>query len=216
MYNIHMKDTVSSEQLAIIKAWLGNGSINIFGLPFAGKDTQGAMLGQLLGAPVLGGGEILRNSVIPPDLKASLDAGILFPTEEYLQIVTPFLSKPEFAGHPLILSSVGRWVGEEEGVLQATEASGHHTKAVIYLKLSQEIVHQRWRQSQSLGDRGQRADDAEHVLDTRIEEFNRKTLPVIEIYRQKGLLVEVDSNTSKQEVFNDIVAHLYHLATGVR
>lgn len=209
-----MEDTLlTSKPLSTIKAWLGTGSINIFGLPFAGKDTHGAILSQLFDAPLLGGGDILRNSVIPPELKKGLDAGILFPTEEYLRIVTPYLSKPEFQSRPLILSSVGRWIGEEQGVLQATEASGHPTKAVIYLHLGEEVLHKRWEKSQAKGDRGGRADDAQHVLATRIDEFNKKTLPVIEVYRQKGLLIEVNSDSEKHEVMESILARLFLKAT---
>jgi adenylate kinase len=211
---MRMEDVLlSSKPLSTIKAWLGNGSINIFGLPFAGKDTHGATLSQLFDAPLLGGGDILRNSTIPPELKKDIAAGILFPTEEYLRIVTPYLSKPEFENHPLILSSVGRWIGEEEGVLQATEASGHPTKAVIYLHLGEDVLHKRWEKSQAKGDRGERADDAQHVLATRIDEFNKKTLPVIEIYRQKGLLIEVNSDSEKHEVMESILARLFLKAT---
>lgn len=201
------------EHLETIKQWLGSGSVNIFGLPFAGKDTHGETLSHLLDARLLGGGEILRNSTIPPELKTQLDAGKLFPTQEYLRIVTPFLSRPEFDGKPLILSSVGRWIGEEDGVLQATAASGHPTKAVVYLHAGDEVVHRRWKKSQEKGDRAGRADDAEHVLATRIEEFNAKTLPVIEVYRQRGLLIEVNSDAEKTEVLENILARLYLRAT---
>ncbi|MDX2776520.1 nucleoside monophosphate kinase [Streptomyces caniscabiei] len=204
---------IPPDHLETIKKWLGSGSINIFGLPFAGKDTHGETLTHLLGACLLGGGEILRGSTIPSDLKAQLDAGILFPTDEYLRIVTPYLSRPEFENKPLILSSVGRWIGEEEGVMQATAASGHPTKAVIYLHAGDEVVYRRWKKSQEKGDRAGRADDAEHVLATRIEEFNTKTLPVIEVYRQKGLLIEVNSDAEKQEVLENILARLYLRAT---
>jgi adenylate kinase len=204
---------LSDEHLALIKAWLKDGSINIFGLPFAGKDTHGATLAELFDAPLLGGGDILRNSTIPPELKKELDAGILFPTPEYLRIVTPYLSNPEFTGHPLVLSSVGRWIGEEEGVLEATEASGHPIKAVIYLHLGEEVLHRRWKHSQEKSDRGDRADDAEHVLETRISEFKEKTLPVIEVYREKGLLIEVNSDAEKREVIENILARLLMLAT---
>ena len=202
-----------NDHLETIKKWLGSGSINIFGLPFAGKDTHGETLAHLLHARLLGGGEILRNSTIPVELKAQLDAGKLFPTDDYLRIVTPYLSQPEFTGKPLILSSVGRWIGEEEGVLQATEASGHPTKAVVYLHAGEEVVHRRWKKSQEKGDRAGRADDAEHVLATRIQEFNDKTIPVIEVYRKKGLLIEVNSDAEKQEVLENILARLYLRAT---
>jgi len=204
---------ISQEHLALIKAWLGSGSLNIFGLPFAGKDTHGGTLADLFDAPLLGGGDILRNSTIPPELKAGLDAGMLFPQDEYLRIVTPYLSKPEFENRPLILSSVGRWIGEEQGVLQATEASGHATKAVIYLHLAEDMVVKRWEKSQEKGDRGDRADDAKHVLQTRINEFNEKTLPVIEVYRQKGLLIEVNSDAEKREVIENILGRLLMLVT---
>lgn len=208
-----MTDVLSSEQLAIVKTWLGTGSINIFGLPFAGKDTHGATLSQIFDAPLLGGGDILRNSDIPAELKQHLNAGKLFPPDEYLRIVTPYLSKSEFADRPLILSSVGRWIGEEQGVIKATEASNHPTKAVIYLTISEEVLHTRWEKSQRAGDRGGRADDAQHVLETRIEEFRTKTLPVIEVYREKDLLIEINSDADKQEVLESIFARLLVLAT---
>ncbi|HJP80915.1 MAG TPA: nucleoside monophosphate kinase [Candidatus Saccharimonadales bacterium] len=201
-----------AEHITVIKNWLKTGSINIFGLPFAGKDTHGETLSALLDAPLLGGGEILRGSIIPPEIKAELDAGHLIPTADYLRIVTPYLSRKEFEGKPLILSSVGRWAGEEEGVLAATRASGHPTKAVVYLHAGEEVVFRRWKKSQEKGDRAGRADDVEDVLETRIQEFNEKTLPVIEVYRQKKLLIEVNSDAEKIEVLENILARLYLLA----
>jgi len=207
---------LSQEQLATLRAWLGSGSINFFGLPYAGKDTHGSTLAELLGAPLLSGGDILRNSEIPPEVKKDLDAGILVPKEDYMRIVTPYLSKAEFQGKPLILSSVGRWFGEEKGVLAATESSGHPTKAVVYLHLSADTLRKRWAKSQEKNDRGERADDAKHVIETRIEEFEAKTLPVIEVYRQKGLLIEVNSDAEKGEVLENILARLYIRATSGR
>jgi adenylate kinase len=203
----------SQEQIAIIKTWLGSGSINIFGLPYAGKDTHGSTLAELLGAPLLSGGDILRNSAIPPEVKKDLDAGILVPTDDYLRIVTPYLKKPEFEGKPLILSSVGRWIGEEDGVIAATETSGHPIKAVVYLHLSEHTMKKRWAKSQEKDDRGNRADDAEHVIDTRIQEFYAKTLPVVEVYRQQGLLIEVNSDADKDEVLKNILSRLFSRAS---
>lgn len=199
---------LSDEHLAALKSWLKSGSINIFGLPFAGKDTHGHTLAELFGAPMLSSGDIFRNSVIPPHAKAELDAGRLVPSDDFVEIITPYLSEEKFAGHPLILSSVGRWIGEEEGIIGAARASGHPIKAVIYLHLSEEIVYERFKKSQEKGDRGNRADDAEHKLETRINEFNEKTLPVIEVYRKKGLLIEVNSDAPKHEVAENILARL--------
>lgn len=183
-----------------IQEWLGAGSINLFGVPFAGKDTQGKELAQLFNAPLMGGGDILRNSIIPPHVKAKIDAGELAPIDDYLRIVLPYLSQPDFAGRPLILSAVGRWHGEEEGVLKATETSGHAVKAVVFLTIDDETLKKRWELARESGDRSDRVDDAAHVLEVRLEEFQNKTLPVIETYRQKGLLVEVDGSGELHEV----------------
>jgi len=199
-------------ELAAIRKWLGQGSINIFGMPFAGKDTQGTVLATLFGAELMGGGQILRNSVIPPAIKRELDAGNLFPTKEYLRIVLPYLSSEQFKGKPLILSSVGRWHGEEPGVLEATAAAGHPTKAVIYLSVDEAVARQRHQQAHIAADRGERADDAPEILANRLNEFREKTLPVIDFYRQRDLLIEIDGSPEPPEVTSAILGKLAALA----
>lgn len=197
-----------TQELAAIKKWLGQGSINIFGVPFAGKDTQSYTLADLLDAESLSGGEILRGSVIPKHVQEIMDGGNLIPTEDYLRIVLPFLSHERFDDKPLMLSSVGRWHGEEEGVLHATEASGHPLKAVILLTVPEEIARQR-HDLNTGEDRGYRADDVADVFDTRLNEFRAKTLPVIDFYRNKGLLIEVDGTAEPPAVTKAILEKLH-------
>lgn len=207
------QEPIPSEHLDKIKRWLGSGAINIFGLPFAGKDTHGSELGRLLDAPLLGSGDILRRSNLPPDIKAINDSGVLPPSDIFLKVFTPHLSRPEFLGKPLILSSVGRWIGEEKGIIDASKKAGHPIKAVIYLRLAEELVYRRWELSQKSGDRGQRADDDRHKLEIRINEFNTKTIPVIEEYRKMDMLIEVNSDAEKQEVMQSILARLFMVAS---
>lgn len=192
-----MTDT---DTILAIRTWLGSGSINLFGLPYAGKDTQGHLLAKEFDAHVLSGGEILRNSTLTPDGKAIMEAGGMFPTQEYVDIVLPYLSKDEFAGSPLVLSSVGRWHGEEDGVIQALEQSGHSLKAVIFLNIDELVLRQRWEAAQGTSDRGDRADDAQEKLATRLAEFRDKTLPVVDYYRDKGLLIEIDASAHVMDV----------------
>ncbi len=206
-----MHHSLTVEQINRIKTWLKAGSINIFGRPFAGKDTQGRILADMFGAPLLGGGDILRNSVIPERSQKALKKGLLIPTDEYLDIVLPYLSQAEFKGKPLVLSSVGRWHGEENGVIAATERSGHPLKVVFYLEISEADVRGRRAKSQeerSLGDRGNRRDDAPEIFETRLKEFREKTLPVIEHYEPTGLLVRIDGNRPGIEVTAQILEAL--------
>ncbi len=201
-------DMELSNDVMSIKQWLGRGSINIFGRPFAGKDTQGRVLADMLNANLLGGGDILRNSEIPEDVQSELRAGKLAPTDEYIRIVLPYLSREEFADQPLILSSVGRWIGEEEGVLQVAQAAGHPIKAVIYLDLKEDTVRKRWHALHELQDRGDRHDDTLEVLETRLKEFREKTLPVVEKYRELGLLIDVDGEQPVETVTQSILQEL--------
>lgn len=198
----------SQENISAIRAWLGTGAINIFGAPFAGKDTQGQRLAELLDAPLVGGGDILRNSVIPEHVKKIMHDGKLIPTEDYLRIVLPYLSQQQFEGRPLVLSSVGRWQGEEAGVVEALKQADHQLRAVVFLNLEERYVWRRWEESQGHNLRGKRHDDAADVLEVRLEEFNVKTLSVINFYRSLGLLVEIDGNQTPEEITQAMVEAL--------
>lgn len=191
-----------------IRQWLGNGTINIFGRPFAGKDTQGRILAEACGAHLLGGGDILRNSDIPWHVGRAIQKGELVPTNDYVNIVLPYLSREEFAKRPLILSSVGRWIGEEQGVMKVLKMSNHPLKAVIYLDLSEDVVKARWKALESHDDRGGRYDDTLDILEKRLTEYQEKTLPVLDEYNKLGLLITIDGNQPADKVSQDIIEAL--------
>jgi adenylate kinase len=208
---VHVRYTTSyminQKQIDTISRWLGSGTINIFGLPFAGKDEQTDRLLNVLGGTKLGGGDILRASMTP-EVRSYLDAGKLIPSELYVKMVLPYLSKPEFTGKPLLLSSVGRWYGEEDGVMQVLTDANHPLMAVIYLVVSPEDAHIRLEASKGSSDRGERADDDKSVLATRFQEFKEKTLPVINHYRELGLVIEIDATASREAVRDVILEQL--------
>ena len=57
--------------------------------------------------------------------------------------------------------------------------------------------------------REQRADDTSlKVFLRRLNEFNKKTLPVLEYYREKGLLIEINASGSREEVFEKTLAKI--------
>ncbi|NCQ54071.1 hypothetical protein COV88_02395 [Candidatus Saccharibacteria bacterium CG11_big_fil_rev_8_21_14_0_20_41_19] len=199
------------KKISAIKHWLGSGSINIFGRPFSGKDVQGKRLADLLGGKLIGGGEILRHT--PSDnIKQHIDNGQLIPSNDYANIVLPYLSQTELSYKPLILSAVGRWHGEETDVINSLEQSNHQLKAVIYLDISNNDSYNRWLALRTHNDRLNRHDDTEEVLQTRFDEFQKKTMPVIDYYRDKGLLIEIDGTRTRDGVNDDIIQALYELS----
>lgn len=195
------------QDVSATREWLGSGSINIFGMPLSGKDTQGRKLAKLLDAPLIGGGEIIRASDNEP-VKQIIARGELAPTDDYIAIVTPYFSKSDFSGKPLVLSSVGRWNGEQEAIMKAAEASRHPIKAVLFLDLPEDEVYRRLELVANNNERSNRADDSSDLLSTRFNEFRTKTLPVIEYYRDQGLLIEIDGNQPREAVQQEIIDKL--------
>ena len=197
------------EQIDLIKEWLGTGSINIFGLPMSGKDTQGIRLAEALGAKFLSSGMIIR--AMEQETKQNLTGeGNLIPTNVFYEWVLPYFERRDLYHYPLILSSIGRWQGEEDQVMSTASGAGHEIKAAIILNISEADVEQRFHAAKVLADRGEREDDKDlEVFRVRIKEFREKTLPVLQHYKTLGLLVEVNGDQPREAVFNEIVEKLY-------
>lgn len=202
-----------NDKLNSIKQWLGTGSINIFGLPMSGKDTQGIKLAEALGAKFLSSGMIIRT--MESETKQNLTAaGNLIPTNIFYEWVLPYFERRDLFNYPLILSSIGRWQGEENQVMSVASGAGHEIKAVIILNISEADVEERFKTAQTLQDRGERQDDKDlQVFRNRLQEFRTKTLPVIQHYQSLGLLIEVKGDQSREAVFNEIIDKLHLKAT---
>ncbi len=216
--NVHLPQKMlqlglMNDQTKTIAKWLGAGSINIFGLPFSGKDTQAQRLADELGGVVFSGGDIMRRSKDNPEVQRAMAGGGIVPSGLFEKIVLPHLSNPETKNKPLILSEVGRMDGEQQVIMKVTASSGHATKAVIFLTLPKKEVYARFEAAKELHDRGERQDDHREVLKTRIEKFQLSVIPVIEWYREKSLLIEIDGTLSRDEIAETILVSLENRAS---
>lgn len=203
-----MDHIINKNDLDKIKAWLGTGSINLFGRPLSGKDTQAKNLSHLLDAPIIGGGDIIRNSREAKALNQYTSNGRLAPQQDYLNLVIPYLSRAEFSGKPLIFSSLGRWHGEEGPIMNAASEAGHPVKAILYLSVPDEIIYQRHELALKTSSREVRADDHPDAIPLRLKEFNNKTIPVIDYYESKGMLTRIDGTKPPQQVTDELLSIL--------
>lgn len=196
------------DKLARIKSWLGTGSLNVFGLPMSGKDTVGERLAKDLGAKFLSSGIIIRAFEAEQNQNMT-GSGQLIPTNTFYDIILPYFSREEMKNDSLILSSVGRWAGEEDKIMEAAKNGGHEIKAVVLLDLTEADVKNRFEAAKELNDRGERADDANlEIFETRIREFNEKTLPVLNHYDELKLLIRVLADGSRDEVYLSVIDKL--------
>lgn len=203
---------IMEEKIAAIKDWLGAGSVNIFGFPMSGKDTQGVKLAEALGGKLLSSGIIIRANEVEQHKKLT-DKGNLIPTDIFYEWVLPYFERPDLKGYPLVLSSIGRWFGEEDTVMETAMRTGHEIKAAVLLNISEADVVDRFQKLQILNDRGERQDDKDlTVFQNRLDEFRAKTMPVIEHYKALDLLINVNGDQSREEVFSEMVDKLYEFS----
>ena len=201
------------EKLQTIKNWLGTGSVNIFGLPMSGKDTQGVKLAEVLNAKFLSSGLIIRAMEKETGNYYTAD-GSLAPTNIFYEWVLPYFERRDLFNSPLILSSIGRWEGEENQVMSVAAGAGHEIKAVILLNISETDVEKRFTAAKDLNDRGDRKDDKDiEIFRTRLQEFREKTVPVLNHYKTLDLLITVNGDQSREDVFNEIIEKLYAKAS---
>ncbi|MDR0980022.1 MAG: nucleoside monophosphate kinase [Candidatus Nomurabacteria bacterium] len=217
-----------------LKEWLRKGSINLFGMPFAGKDTVGRQLAQILDAEFLSSGAILRDYELKNPGSDLTTAGRWTPTESFKRIVLPHLGDEAYEFKPLILGGIGRWDGEEQDVEETLQEAGHPLEVVVLLNLSEQEIRNRWEVAQVGGDqietatlgvqgglnaaaaelkREVRVDDEEwRKVESRISEFRDKTWPIIEYYRAMGMLVTINGHQTREKVLLETVNKLYDFA----
>ncbi len=173
----------------------------LIGIQGAGKSTQGNLLSEKLGIPYLSTGHIFREMAkektkLGRYIKEIMNAGYLIPDDKTVEIVKKYLEKPEYANGYII-------DGFPRTVVQA-EAFENGTKKAIYLQVTDEEALKRISFRNGNG----RADETPRAIAKRINLFHDVTEPVIDYYRQKGMLVEVDGEKLIEEITEEILDNL--------
>jgi adenylate kinase len=179
------------------------------GPPGAGKGTQAKYVADHFGVPAISTGDIFRANVsqgtpLGVEAKRYMDAGEYVPDEVTNHMVRNRIdeddARPGFLldGYPRTLAQVT----ELDGMVEFT---GHRLDAVVVLTVdSEELVQRLLQRAQTDG----RADDTEDVIRRRQEVYLEQTEPLIDVYRERGILVEVDGMGEVDEVTARIFAAL--------
>lgn len=167
--------------------------IVLFGIPGAGKSTQGNLLSKQLHIPYLSTGHIFRKIAQEKTkwaryIKETMAAGLLIPDKETITIVNEYLSRQEYQ-KGYILDGFPR-------NLHQAKTFVNHIDSVIYLKIPDKESLWRIAGRESEG----RDDDTIAAMKKRIEIFHKFTKPVLDYYRKKNLLLEVDGSKSIKQV----------------
>jgi adenylate kinase len=179
----------------------------LLGPPGAGKGTQAQRLVAKHGIVQLSTGDMLRAAVkagTPVGLKVKdiMDRGELCPDDIVVAIIGDRIDQPD-AKNGFILDGFPRTVHQAEALERMLHEKKLDLDGVVELKVDEGALIRRIesRIKETLA-RGQplRKDDDPEVLKTRLEAYRRQTAPLIEYYRDKGVLRAVDGMAPVDDV----------------
>lgn len=165
----------------------------IVGPPGAGKGTQSARLLETFSIPAIATGDIFRKNIAEEtplgiEVKAIVDAGDYVPDSLTNALVSSRLEE-EDALDGFLLDGYPRTLEQVSYLDNLLAARGQSLDAVIQLVADQEEVVARLRKRAIAQGR---TDDTEEAIRHRQQVYGRETTPLIAVYRERALLIEVD------------------------
>ena len=206
--------------------------IAFLGPPGAGKGTQARELAREWGIAHLATGDMLREAVVsgsPLGLEAKrhMDQGALVPDAVIIGAMAERLGKPD-AGAGFILDGFPRTIAQAEALERMLKDRGQRLDGVVFFEVSEPELLQRLtgrrvcrqcgatfhltaappRQAGACDRCGgalyQREDDSEATVRNRLEVYARQTAPLLEYYRQRGLLATVPGEGAIDRIRRDL------------
>ncbi|WP_438854080.1 adenylate kinase [Agromyces sp. M3QZ16-3] len=181
----------------------------IVGPQGSGKGTQGVLVAEAFGVPQVATGDIFRENVkggteLGKRVQAIIEAGDLVPDELTSELVRDRLQQDD-AARGFLLDGYPRNRGQVDDLEGFLAGRGESLDAVIELVVPREESITRLRQRAI--DQG-RTDDTEEVIANRLAIYERETAPILEVYREHGLVVRVDGVGTLEDVTGRIFAAL--------
>ena len=181
----------------------------IMGPPGAGKGTQAAIIGDHYGIPAISTGNIFRLAItqrtrLGERIKRIISEGGYVPDKLTLQVVVQRLEEEDTKGGWL-LDGFPRTVGQVKALDAELEGHGFTLDAVISLTADEDAIVERMLKRAEVENRH---DDNEETFRNRLEVYHQETDPLLEVYGERGLLVEVDGMGSVEDVSARVLAAL--------
>jgi adenylate kinase len=197
------------------------------GPPGAGKGTQARDLAREWGVPQVATGDMLREEMaagtpLGNEAKRYYDKGDLVPDDVILRMVAERLKKDAAKG--FILDGFPRTIAQADGLGKMLKDLGHKLDAVIYFGVAQPELVRRLTGRRLCskcqtpyhlvsappkregicdkcgGELYQRKDDDEATVRNRLDVFERQTAPLLDYYRQRGLLKSISAEGAVDKI----------------
>lgn len=204
----------------------------LLGPPGAGKGTQAKSISMRYNIPHISTGEIFRkhiamNTELGTEAKKYIDKGQLVPDELTIDIVEDRLNKDDCM-QGFLLDGFPRTVNQAKSLDQFLNSRKDGRLIVIHIEVPREEIlsrmtgrrvcsncgasyHVKFKPPKTLGvcdicggELIHRDDDKLDTVEKRLIIYEMRNTPLVEFYKEKGLLYTVDGTKSIEDVFNNI------------
>jgi len=171
------------------------------GPPGSGKGTQAKLLAERLRVPDIATGEMLRAAVLEGTplggkVKAVMESGDLVPDDLMIALIRERLATPD-AADGFVLDGFPRTVDQALALERILKGNRKGVDVVVSLAVPEAALIDRLA-----GRSGSehRTDDGRHTVLERLKVYHEKTEPLVDFYRERGLLKEVDGIGTVPEI----------------
>lgn len=202
----------------------------IFGPPGVGKGTLSDMLAEKYKIPHISTGDIFRNEIKSgnSELIQYVEKGLLVPDSVVNKVIEKGF-KEDKCENGFILDGYPRTIDQAEFLENVLWKLNKKIGLVVNLVASEEEIIKRLTARRNCGKCGtsynlitmkprkkdvcdkcrgnliMRKDDEPETAKKRIEIYNAETAPLIDYYKKKKMLVEIDASPKPKEVYNSVV-----------
>jgi adenylate kinase len=202
----------------------------------AGKGTQARRIAQRCSIPHIASGDLLRqhrreNTPLGQEAKAYMDRGALVPDELVITMILDRMQRPD-ASRGVLLDGFPRTLPQAQALDRELEREGRSLRMALYLEVPVDVLVERAAGRWTCPNDGatynykvnppkvedicdldgarlyQREDDRVDVVSERIKVYIQDTVPVVEYYRDQGILREVDGTLGIDAVATEIERQL--------
>ena len=210
--------------------------IIMLGAPGAGKGTQAKQIAAKFSVPHISTGDIFRanikeNTELGKRAKEFMDQGMLVPDSLTLELIMDRFQNPDCA-NGYVLDGFPRTIPQAEALTKALAEKGEKIDYAINVEVPDESIVRRMSGRRACLTCGAtyhikynapekenvcdacgaelvlRDDDKPETVLKRLAVYHDQTQPLIDYYKNEGVLREVDGTKDMKEVFDDILAIL--------
>ncbi len=205
----------------------------MLGAPGAGKGTQAKKIAADYGIPHISTGDIFRENIknstpLGEKAKGYMDQGLLVPDELVLELIVDRFDAPDYVDG-YVLDGFPRTIPQAKALDEALDNKNDKIEFAIDVDVPDEVIISRMAGRRACLNCGRtyhvdtlrpkvegscdycstqlvlRDDDKPETVKKRLQVYHEQTQPLLDYYKEKGILYSVDGTGSIDNIYNEIM-----------